>query len=163
MPLMRSPVLRKSCSIQQGLTYISLLWSRACPSTNRLAIGAAPSTTNAPRKKNGPVPAHDNCDGKEDYAQARLEPSRDGDSPAIFTSSLAGTFLDDPLDDRYCRKHIRPTSIKGQVRQHLRRFRSCQAVIHRSIEVIWDLSDLVCGNESADSNQAPVPRRQGRA
>src|SRR6266536_1818939 len=75
---------------------------------------------------------------------------------------LAGTFLKDPLGDRYCGKHVRPTGIEGQVCEDLRGLRFRQAIIHRPIEVIRDLRDLAGGDESADSHQAPVPRCQGR-
>ena len=90
-----------------------------------------------------PGPEHDHFAGTEDGAQAGLEPGQCGDSAAIFTSSLAGTFLEDSFDDRYRGKNIGPTRIEGQVGQHLRRFRFGQAAIHRSIEVIGNLRDLV--------------------
>src|SRR5215831_13304745 len=44
-------------------------------------------------------------------------------APAISTSPLAGTFLKETLDDRYCRKNIGPTGIEVQARERLRGFR----------------------------------------
>src|SRR6266478_6354166 len=46
------------------------------------------------------------------------------------------------------------------MREHVRRLALRQPVIHRSVEVIRDLRHLARGNESADRDQAPVPRRQ---
>src|SRR5260370_39166801 len=47
--------------------------------------------------------------------------------------------------------------------EHFRRLALRQPVIHRSVEVIRDLRHLARGNESADRDQAPVPRHQRRA
>src|SRR6266851_1448136 len=77
-------------------------------------------------------------------------------------SALVGTFLKDLLDDRYCRKNVRPTGVEGQVCEHLRGLRLRQAMIHRPVEVIRDLRDLAGGDERTDGHQAPVSRRQGR-
>jgi hypothetical protein len=77
-------------------------------------------------------------------------------------SARAGTFLQDLLDDRYGRKHIRPTGVEGQVYEYLRGLRLRQAIFHRPVEVIRDLRNLAGGDESTDGHQAPVSRRQGR-
>ena len=47
--------------------------------------------------------------------------------------------------------------------QNLRRLCLGQAVIHGPVEVERDLLDLTCGDESAHSDEAPVPRLERRA
>jgi len=54
---------------------------------------------------------------------AQLAACTRDDDFSFHTSPLAGTFLKDTLDDRYRGKNIRPTSIEGQVREHLRGLR----------------------------------------
>jgi hypothetical protein len=61
---------------------------------------------------------------------------------ALAASPLDGASLKDTLDDRCRRKNIGPAGIEGQVCERLRRFRFRQTIIHRPIEMIWDLRDL---------------------
>src|ERR1700730_4774209 len=80
----------------------------------------------------------------------------------ICCSPLVRTFLENILQDRKCREGIRPTGIEGQVRDHLRSLCLCQAVVHRSIEVVRDLRNLARSNQRAHSHQAPISRRKVR-
>src|SRR5947209_252857 len=55
------------------------------------------------------------------------EPASDGSRKppfVIFGVLLLGTLLEDILCDRYCRKCVGPTSIKGKLRDHFRGLRS---------------------------------------
>ena len=60
---------------------------------------------------------------------------------------LFWALLEHVLRDRYGGHDVRPAGVEEQVREHFRRLRFRQAVIHRAVQMKRDLRDLARSNE----------------
>src|SRR5439155_16428605 len=70
------------------------------------------------------------------------------------------TLVENILCNRQRREGVGPTDIERQMRDHLPGLRLRKAVIHCPVEVVRDLRDLPGSNQSGDSDEAPVARRE---